>query len=740
MLQRVPDGSMSLATIPPTIVARPGAEVVTLPVLVRWWLIIRRRKFVILPILLGALALGAIVTLTMEPKYDATARIEISKSKQNVAEVDNRPQQSDRLTDLTYYQTQYALLRARSIAERVARSQNLAEDPAFVAAFKIGGANATNAPTPVDRAARFDQVVSSLLGGITIAPVRDSSLVDVRFRSPNPALSARIANAWVGQYTQAALDRQFATAADSRTFLETRLDQLRRKLEQSERDLVNYTTQANIVTLSSTIDAQGRTSSVRTLIAERLEAATRALSEATAYRVEMQSKTIGGGADVGSTQNSPVIAALRQRRAEVAADYAKMLAQFEPGYPPAKALAQQLKSLDADIAAERARGSQGTSRDYAQAVAREAELRGIVNSLQAEVNNQRRSNIQANIYQREVDTNRELYDALLQRYKQIGVAGVGTNNVAVIDEARTPRAPSSPNLALNILVAVFLGAIVAGVVTFALEQVDEGVAEPSDLINLLDIPMLGAIPLLRDEDPLGSMDDNKSIMSEAYFAVVTSLRFSTNHGVPRSLMVTSTRAREGKTTSSLGLARMVGRTGKRVALVDVDMRSPSLHGVFDLPNKIGTSNFLSGQAGVKDMIRPTHWENVSLISSGPQPPNAAELLSNGRIKTMIDELLELYDHVILDMPPVLGLADAPLLSSSVEAVVFVVSAGGPSGRKIRAAVDRLRQAHANVVGTVFTMYRSESASYGYGYDFEYGQGKLTGRDQPAIDSPGLSGR
>ncbi|MBA4040200.1 MAG: protein tyrosine kinase [Sphingobium sp.] len=732
MLQRVNDGAMTLATISQPAVTRPGSEVVSIPVLVRWWFIILRRKFVILPILLGALALGAVATLIMEPKYEATARIEISKSKQNVAQVDDRPQQTDLLTDLTYYQTQYALLRARSIAERVARAQNLVEDAAFVGAFKLNRGGPEKPSSAIDRAAKFNQVVNILRGAVTIAPVRDSTLVDVRFRSPDPALSARIANAWVGQFTQSALDRQFAATADSRSFLETRLEQLRRRLEQSERDLVTYTTGANIVALSTSVDADGRTSAVRTLIGERLEAASQALSEATAHRVEMQSKMFARGADVASTQGSPVVSALRQRRAEVAADYAKLLVQFEPNYPPARALAQEIKSLDTAIADERTRTTRGVSRDFDQAVARERELRSIVDGLQAEINNQRRRNIQANIYQREVDTNRQLYDALLQRYKQIGVAGVGSSNVAVIDEARPPEAPSSPNLALNMLVALFLGAMVAASVTFALEQVDEGVGDPADLMSLLELPFLGAIPLLRDEAPLDSMDDSKSITSEAYFAILTSLRFSTDHGVPRSLMLTSTRAREGKSTSSMGLARILGRTGKRVALVDVDMRSPSLHGSFDLPNKVGVSNYLSGQADYKSLVRETNWENVWLISSGPQPPNAPELLTNGRIKMLIDELLEDFDHVILDMPPVLGLADSPLLSSSVEAVIFVVSANGPSGRKIRAAVDRLLQAQANVIGAMFTMFQSESSSYGYGYDFEYGRANASARNQTAI--------
>lgn len=734
MNSHTPIDARSLANMSPT--PAPNPQRVTHerePVLLSYWFIILRRKFVIIPIIVAALVIGLVITLLTTPHYTATSRIEISKTRTNLASIGETEESADKLSDLTFYQTQYGLLRARSLAERVARSLRLIDDPAFYQAFDLtrgSEAELDGRPQPLSaqqREVELNKIVSTLLAHQDLSPVRDSSLVDVRFTAADPAVAAKVSNAWVEQFIQANMDQRFAATSDARAFLERRLEQLRRRLEQSERDLVNYSSSQEIVSLSSTVGADGKTRSDRTLISEELEAFSRALSDATADRIAAESR-LGRGeaattANLQSSGRSIALAPLRQRRAEVASDYAKMMVQFAPDYPPAAALKSQLDTLDRAIAAETSRINSGVTAEYREAAARERQLQQTVEDLKRQLSVQQRRGIQANIFQREVDTNRELYDALLQRYKEIGVAGVGTNNVLIVDPARIPQAPSSPNIVLNMLVALMLGCIVAGASTFALEQIDETIKNPGDLSRALGEPLLGAIPHNDAKNPLVLLDDPKSPVAEAYFSALTNLRFSTDHGVPRSLMVTSTRAAEGKSTSATALARSIGRTGRSVVLIDSDMRSPSLHGFFNTDHDRGLSNYLAGERDLDPLLRDTEWSNVKLITSGPQPPNTAELLSGPRMRELISALTARFDHVVVDAPPLLGLADAPLTSEVVEGVVFIVSASGPSTRLVRSALERLRSVNAHIFGVVLTKFRSETRQYGYGYGYEYGYGK-----------------
>jgi capsular exopolysaccharide synthesis family protein len=347
-------------------------------------------------------------------------------------------------------------------------------------------------------------------------------------------------------------------------------------------------------------------------------------------------------------------------------------------------------------------------------------LRGQVNALRGELTSQDRASIQYNIYQRDADTNRQLYDALLQRYKEIGVAGtVGISNIAIVDPAETPSSPSSPNLILNLLLAGVAGLLLAGAATIALEQIDEGIRTQGEVPVKLGIPLLGIAPDV-DKEVLEQLFDSKSLLYEAYFSVRSNLAFSTSHGFPRALQVTSTRAAEGKSSTSFALATILARLGKRVLLLDADMRSPTVHGVLDLPNEAGLSNYLAGEDNWHSLVRPTTQKNLMAITSGPIPPSAAELLSTDRLGDLMQRLLGEFDHVLIDSPPVLGLTDAPIIGRTVEGSVLVVEAGGPAVRAIRTSIERLQMVGGHIFGVVLSKVAQQSDGYGYGYGYGYG--------------------
>ncbi len=527
------------------------------PMLLQYWHVVLRFKWIIIALVIAALAAGLVLTLLATPQYTANSRVEISRDKKKITNLEGlEAPESGR--DQEFYQTQYSLLQARSLAERVSRQLRLAADDDFLNAH---GANADksgifagNVNRPLNAGEskeREERIVSLLLDNISIAPVRGSSLVDIKYSSASATLSAQIANAWSEQFIVQSMDRRFASTADARKFLEGRLADLRARLETSESDLVDYATTKGIVSLGRTKNAEGRTDVDRTLVSSDLEALNSALASATADRIAAQSKASqrNGGANSEALTN-PAISQLRQKRAEVAAEYAKMMVQFEPGYPAARALSEQIRALDSSIAREENRVSSSRTSEFREAIQREADLKQRVGLLKEQMNKQQRDSIQYNIYQREADTNRELYDGMLQRYKEIGIAGTGANNIAIVDTAKIPDDPSSPNLPLNLILSLFAGLSLAAIATIALNQIDEGLRDPMQVNQLLQLPLLGSIPDAEDDDTLLLLQDSKSPLSEAYLSIRSNLAFSTDHGVPRSMMVTSTRPAEGKSTSS----------------------------------------------------------------------------------------------------------------------------------------------------------------------------------------------
>jgi succinoglycan biosynthesis transport protein ExoP len=708
------------------LVERTQAE--SLPILRQYLAIIRRRKWIILGSVAAMMVAALVVTMLMTPLYTATSTIEIQREGANIVNVEG-VESDDSRGDEEFYQTQYGLLKARSLAERVARDLRLHEDQRFLSAFEMDGDDPTGALaarrvlTPAQRDARIRVVSDILLENVDINPVRMSRLVDVEFTSPDPQLSAAIVNAWTRLFVEQALERRFDATAYARRFLEERLGQLGSRLEQSERALVGYAARQGIVNLGQATTGENQAAGgERPLVADQLAAVNQELQRATADRVSAQSRLQTNGA-TNQSLNNATLAGLRQRRAEAASEYSRMLVQFEPEYPPARALAAQLQQLDRAISAEEGRVRNAARNEYQSAATREAQLARNLEILKGQLFQNRARSIQYNIFQRDVDTNQELYQALLQRYKEIGVAGgVGINNIAVVDSARIPERPSSPNLILNMLVALLAGLAVGAGLAFALEQVDEAIADPSEIENKLRLPILGAVPKVSDVDLNAELADRKSSIAEAYLSIQTSLEFSTDHGVPRSVVITSTRPGEGKSTTSYALAQSLARTGRSVVLVDGDMRSPSIHNVFGLSNDHGMSNYLAGEDDLSKLIAPSGSHGIAILPAGPQPPNAAELLTGPRLGQLFEALKERFDHIVIDAPPVMGLADAPLLTSRAEGTVYVIESHGTRTSMAHLALSRLQAAQARILGCVLTKFESRRAHYGYGYDYGYGYG------------------
>jgi polysaccharide biosynthesis transport protein len=695
------------------------------PILRQYFSIAIRWRNVILGAVAVCFLIGLIATLLMMPQYTASSTIEISREADKVTDLQGVEREAG-IADQEFYQTQYGLLESRALSERVARQLKLMDSQSFFEMFDFKSDDPAfqlaNGRYPASGRANRQRVAGEILRKhLSISPTRMSRLVEIKFTSPDPAFSARVANTWSENFIQTNLERKVQATSYGRNLLQKQLGQLKQRLDESQRQLVNYASSAQIINLPAQ-SGNGESSSERSIVVDDLAAFNAALAQATASRIETQARYQQNGRAGASAEalSNSAINSLRQRRAELAAEYRRLMTQFEPGYPAAQAIQAQITQLDRSIASEEGRVTSSLLADYRRTQEQEKELQAKVEQLKGDYLDLRRRSIQYNIYQQEVDTNQALYDGLLQRFKEIGVAGgVGVNNISVVDPAQAPKVPSSPKLLSNLVIAILAGLGIGVVLAFGLEQIDESITDPAEAKRELGLPLLGSIPKV-EEEPKDMLLNRKSDLIDAYLTVQTNLAFSTEHGVPRSFSVTSTRPTEGKSTTCLALATTLARGGKRVILIDGDMRNPSIHYFGGVRHDQGLSNYLTGEDNIDFLTFPMEDLGFTAMTAGPLPPNAAELLIGNRLSQLIARLLESYDHVIIDSPPVMGLADALLIGAKVEGVVYAVESHGIRKGLVKEALGRLITSNVRILGSVLTKFDSKKAHYGYGYGYEYG--------------------
>jgi capsular exopolysaccharide synthesis family protein len=351
-------------------------------------------------------------------------------------------------------------------------------------------------------------------------------------------------------------------------------------------------------------------------------------------------------------------------------------------------------------------------------------MKARIETLKEEELDLQKKGIQHNILKRDVETNHGLYNGLLQRFKEVDIAGgVGTNNIFIVDRATMPGAPSEPNLPRALMLSLALG-IGAGVgIALLLEMLDDRVRAPEEVEALSGLATLGTIPRVNGARGVAeALGDPHSVIAESYRFLATAVQFSTENGLPRSITVTSTGPGEGKSTTSMVIARHFAQDGLKVLLIDGDLRKPTLHAKLGLNNSIGLSNYLTGSRLPPEVIQGTDHPNLSFMASGPLPPNAAELLNSTRVFSLISIGSEVFDLILFDAPPLLGVSDAQLLASASAATIFVVGAGDKKKGMIRAAMRRLQLTRIMVIGTVLTKFDPKTVGYAYshGYGHSYG--------------------
>jgi len=670
-------------------------------------------------LVLGAIGLGLagaiLVSLLTTPVYRAGVTLEANPPTVAVSDEQSRQQDSQSSNSFDFIATQVGLLGSRAVAERTAQELNLANNPDVVA-------------QEAEASQRLRAATGFVQGGLKVVAPEEGQLIKFSYDSTSPQLAALIANGIADSFINTALQRRYEASAYARNFLERQINKTRSDLERSERAAVAYAQQQGIITTAgaSSDGKQSTSSDTNSLQGESLVQLNSALAAATARRISAEGAYRQALATGPTGEVNSAVLPLRQEVARLKSEYQQKREFMKPEHPEMLSLQSQINELERQIAGQVTQASSGRINgllaDYRAAASAERALQARVAGLKGDVLNLRGRSIQYTILQREVDTNRSLYDALLQRYKEIGVAGgVGTAPVSIVDRAQTPTFPFKPNLLLNLLFGMGLGLLAGIVSAIGLEFVNDTIKSRDDVRRKLSLACLGAVPKTAARDSfVEDLKNPTSIISEAYSAIVAALRFSTEEGMPKVLLVTSTRSAEGKSSSALAIAQNFARRERRVLLVDSDLRKPAFKAAND---RIGLSKLLTTEDPLQDHVVETQHVNLWLLPSGPLPPNPADLLSTGRIRKVIGEARDAFDLVVIDGPPTLGLADAPLLAAAAGSALFVIESGKTRTRAAIEALNRLEATGTRILGATLTKSEESSGGYGrYGYGYGYGYG------------------
>ncbi|MFT7574933.1 MAG: succinoglycan biosynthesis transport protein ExoP [Alphaproteobacteria bacterium] len=671
----------------------------------RYSRLLLKHKWLYLGSCLLCLAAAGIYTATRTSLYSATVRIQIDRASQEILKHNTTAALETSASD--YLRTQYALLGSRSMAERVVIHLSLEQDAKFFEPRRVtlaGMVKSLSTNRKPNNKRSLEQLQSSAASivnsNVAIRPLPGSRLIDIRYKDPSPIRAQRIANAYAAAYIASNIDRRLATNDYTRTFLNQQIKQLRNRLETSEKELLRFAKQEKIIATSDQTSAAE----------DNLSAANTALGKLISERIRNQElwQQVKNATSIQMPQflSNTVIDQLRGQRKALMNEYQEKLETYKPGYPAMRQIRNKINEINRQLTSEAKTIRASFKAAYKNSASQEKHMRAQIELLRTEVLSLKNKQIRYNILKREADSNRSLYNDLLKRFKEVDVAGSArANNVFVVDRARIPSTLSEPRLTRSLLLALLLGLSTSTLLAYTIEILDDRIYSPAEAEQLTGLVTIGTIPKADNGLEAGlDTPHPRSIIAEAHRTLATALQFATHSGLPRSITITSSSAGEGKTTTALALARHFAMLGLKVLLVDGNLHNPSLHSRLQAENVVGFSCYLTGALKPVDVIQRTDMPNLSFIASGPPRPYAADLLAGTQFQALIAAGLEVFDLIVVDGPPVLGQADAALLSNAVSATLFVVAHGNQRRGVIGDAIHQLHIAQAPLAGTVFTHY------------------------------------
>jgi succinoglycan biosynthesis transport protein ExoP len=697
-----------------------------------------------------ALVVGVVTisTLRSTPIYEAVGSIAINKMDPVTFNLKDSP--SFDYYDPTDLDTEVRILKSDLLALQVIRQLNLDRQPETGTSGKSSSSSfeLTTDALQAD-SAKTSAALASFKGNLQVSLVPNTRIIEIRYRSPDKNIAARVVNALANTYVEQNFKTRFESTMQASDWLSKQLVDLQIKVETSQEKLVKYQKEHEILGIDEK----------QNITTAKLDELNRELTSAESVRMEKESiyhlvqsgdsDSIVAAANVdgagkGSSASSALLEKLREQQADLKIQVAQLSTQFGPSYPKLAQLSSQLKEVDDQIQTETRKVAARLRGDYLAAVQRESMLRTALEQQKQEANKLNESAIEYSLLKRDVDANRTLSEGLLEKLKEAGVtAGLRSNNFRIVDAARVPTAPSGPNILRNIGFALALGLSTGIGLAFLVDSMDNTVRTPEQAQLISALPSLGMIPLgSRNRREVGSRQklalasSNEAVelvtqsrprsqMAESYRALRTSLLLTFAGGPPKVVLITSALPEEGKTTTSVNSAIVLAQKGTRVLLIDADLRRPSIHKTLGMGPKIGLSNVLTGNATLQQAIIPsTILPDLFVLPAGTPPPNPAELLASSKMKDVLEELRKQYDHIVIDTPPTLSVTDAVVMSTSADAVILVIRSGHTTKPALRRARDILLQVNARVCGVLVNAVDLNSPDYFYYYEYQgkYGRG------------------
>lgn len=666
----------------------------------KWWQTVG--LFVVL-----VLSITTAVLLYSTPIYRAIAIIEIKQEDAKIIDIDEVEQIT---ANAEFIETQYSLLQSNALIERVVKTLNLASAPLF-------------AEQSLERPARTTQAIQHLKKNISIQPVGRSRLVEIRFDSPAPEQAAQIVNQIAQEFISFHMERRHNSILNAQTFLEQRIEATKRSLEKAERDLIAYADAEGIADLSTTKSANTGPDTSGSLDNASLAALNDELSVVLASRIEIEERYNAArrsqfAADI---QTDSLIKNLREERNTLENEYEEKLAYLKPDFPEMAELQSRIASIDTQIEGQTDRITRRLKSQLETVRARESQLRVQIERLKDNIISVRKKSIDYAILERDVDTYTSQYDALLQRLKEINISSGSVDSlVSIIDRAQVPGTPHEPDYVRSLLIALLLSTMIGFGLACIYEMVDDRIKSPEHIKTQLHTSVLGVIPMLTEPGNFAqTLKAPQSGPSEAYAALRTNLAHASTNGMPRVMQITSTRAGEGKSSTVFALGKSIAALGYKTLIIDADLRMPAfMKGAETSP---GLAGLLTDKAPLETHVVETQIPNLYLLPAGHIPHNPTELLADKRFEALLTEARQKFHTILIDSPPVLGLADAPLIGSKSDATILVIEAAAIRTQTARLTIERLLASNSSIIGTVLTKYKPDLDGYQAYYQYSYGR-------------------
>jgi capsular exopolysaccharide synthesis family protein len=711
--------------------------------------LIRKHVGIIIAFFLSVVLTAGYLTLHQIPIYAASATLLIERKAQQLADIQQMLSEPFDTDQHDYYKTQYEILRSKSLAAQAIQEHHLESiftatglksqsrlTPWLKTALPWGktqphGAEDTSSPPKRHRdyahgvPAGWINTYNSML---TIQPVERTHLVHIIFQAADPDLAARLANAHADTYTHLGPRLRAETKQEAQAFLTEKLSELQERVEKSEAALNDYQRSKGIISPVAKDN----------LVVVRLADLNHRLTEAEAERIglEAQMRLIRSRTydAIPAVVSSPLIRSFKEQLLHLEGEYADLRVKYKPGHPHMAPFKAQLSHIQQRLEQEIRQIVAGIESTYLTAQAKEQELRNLMERQKAETLSLNDASVDYAILAREADTNRQLYESVLQRMKEIKmVAALRAPNATVLDRAEVPGQPAGSSIMITLLISVIVGLMGGVGFAFLIEQFDDTFKTPEAAKRALRLPILGIVPdflslppYARRQGPSASAGKTMNLsrvlshpscaaVAEIYAKLCTAILLSQPEAAPKNILFTSAVGGEGKTTNVVNTAMMFALSGARVLLIDADVRNPSCHKILGMDNLFGLTEVITGQIGVSQVIRATTLHNLDLLSAGATPPNPTVLVGSTKIHDTLMALQPHYDCICIDSPPVMPVNDAELLSTMVNGVVLIIDGQRTPAYLAKETRARLTYARANLLGIVLNRTVARRTDYAYYY-------------------------